>query len=201
MKLWKLLPILLLGVSLSCLTEGEVDEEEYKLPYDERIKMMEERFFAASKQGKTVTGVIVEGNSLFNGTTEPQNKPYPKPYTLEEYEAVAISAERNSKLFILTEDGALYYPTPKKGQINSESEQARRMTSLPIQDGRLGQADCPSLACLPPKANKATVSVCSLGRPGPQGLTLQRETSAFAATLFIELASSLQTADDNTSAQ
>ena len=46
MKLWKLLPVLLLSTSLSCLTQGEIEEADvYKTPYAERIKMAEERFF------------------------------------------------------------------------------------------------------------------------------------------------------------
>ena len=70
MKLWKLLPILLLSTFLSCLTQGEIEDADvYKTPYAERIKIAEERFFNASKEGKTVTGVLVEGNTLFNGTT------------------------------------------------------------------------------------------------------------------------------------
>lgn len=141
MKLWKLLqllPILLLGTSLSCLTEGEIDEKMYKIPYEERMKMLEERFFDASKEGKTITGVIVEGNSLFNGTTDPQNRPYGQPYTEEERLAVNISAERNSKLFILTKDGDLYYPTPKQGQRVSESEQAHRIPRILTEEQKQG---------------------------------------------------------------
>jgi hypothetical protein len=138
MKLWRLLPILLFCTSLSCLTEGEIDEEIYKTPYEERIKKLEERFFAASKEGKTITGVIVEGNTFFNGTIEPQNRPFGQPYTEEEYKAVAISAERNSKLFILAKDGTLYYPTPKKGQMVSESEQAHRITRILTEEQKKG---------------------------------------------------------------
>lgn len=140
MKLWKLLlSIMLLSTSLSCLTQGEIEDAEvYKTPYAERMKIAEERFFAAQKEGKTVTGVIVEGNTLFNGTIEPQNKTYRQPYTEEEYNAVAVSAERNSKLFILTKDGQLYYPTPKKGQMVSESEQAHRITRVLTEEQKKG---------------------------------------------------------------
>jgi hypothetical protein len=139
MKLWKLLSVLLLSTSLSCLTQGEIEEAEvYKTPYAERMKMAEDKFYAAQKEGKTLRGVIVEGNTLFNGTTEPQNKPYTQPYTQEEYEAVAISAERNSKLFILTEDGTIYYPTQKKGQLVSESEQAHRITRVLTEEQKKG---------------------------------------------------------------
>ncbi len=139
MKLWKLLPVLLLSISLSCLTQGEIEDEDvYKIPYAERITMAEERFFAAQKEGKTITGVLVEGNTLFNGTTEPQNKPYGQPYTEEEQLAASISSERNSKLFILTKDGTLYYPTPKKGQSVSESEQAHRITRILTEEQKMG---------------------------------------------------------------
>ena len=139
MKFWKLLPILLLVTLTSCLTQGEIEDVDvYKTPYAERMKMAEERFYAAQKEGKTFTGVIVEGNTLFNGTTEPHNKPYGQPYTEEEYNAVAVSAERNSKLFILTKDGQLYYPTPKKGQMVSESEQAHRITRILTDEQKKG---------------------------------------------------------------
>ena len=139
MKLWKLLPVLLLSTSLACLTQGEIEEADvYKKPYAERMKIAEEKFNAAQKEGKTVKGVIVEGNTLFNNSIEPQNKPYKQPYTQEEYDAVAISAERNSKLFILTEDGALYYPTPPKGQLVSESEQAHRITRVLTEEQKKG---------------------------------------------------------------
>ena len=140
MKLWKLLlSIILLSTSLSCLTEGEIEEAEvYKTPYAERMKIAEEKFYAAQKEGKTITGVIVEGNTLFNGTTEPQNKPYGQPYTEEEHHAAAISAERNSKLFILTKDGQLYYPTPKKGQSVSESEQSHRIIRVLTEEQKKG---------------------------------------------------------------
>ena len=140
MKIWKLLlSIILLSTSLSCLTEGEIEEAEtYKTPYAERMKIAEERFYAAQKEGKTITGVIIEGNTLFNGTTAPQNRPFGKPYTDKEYNAVAISAERNSKLFILTKDGQLYYPTPKKGQSVSESEQVHRITRILTEEQKKG---------------------------------------------------------------
>jgi hypothetical protein len=139
MKLWKLLPVLLLSTPLACLTQGEIEEADvYKTPYAERMKMAEEQFYAAQKEGKTVTGVIVEGNTLFNNTLEPQNKPYTQPYTQEEYDAVAISAERNSKLFILTEDGTLYYPTPPQGQLVSESEQAHRIDRVLTEEQKKG---------------------------------------------------------------
>ena len=140
MKLWKLLPVLLLSTSFACLTQGEIEEAEvYETPYAERMKIAEDKFNAAKEAGKTVKGVLVDGNTLFNNTLEPQNKPYRQPYTLEEYEAVAISAERNSKIFLLTEDGQLYYPTPKKGQLVSESEQAHRITRVLTEEQKQGE--------------------------------------------------------------
>ena len=56
-------------------------EQSGKEKYEARLKSLGDQFFAAQKAGKTIKGVIVEGNSLFNGTTEPQKKPYGKPYT------------------------------------------------------------------------------------------------------------------------
>jgi len=139
MKLFKLLPILLLATLTACVTQGEIeDPETYKTPYAERMKKLEDEFYAAKKEGKTVTGVIIEGNTFFNGMTEPQNKPYGKPYTNEEYHAVAISAERNSKLFILTKDGQIYYPTSPKGQMVSESEQAHRIHRVLTEEQKSG---------------------------------------------------------------
>ena len=138
MKLWKLLPVLLLSTSLSCLTQGEIEEADYKVSYAERMKMTEESFFAAQKEGITIKGVVVEGNSLFNGTTTPQDKPYGQPYTEEENIAASISVERNSKLFILAEDGTLYYPTCKKGQSVSESEQAHRIHRVLTEEQKKG---------------------------------------------------------------
>ena len=141
MKLLKLLLVLfLLSTSFACLTQGEVEEAEvYETPYEERMRIAEEKFNAAQKEGKTVKGVLVDGNTLFNNTLEPQDRPYKQPYTQEEYEAVAISAERNSKIFLLTEDGQLYYPAPKKGQLVSESEQAHRITRILTEEQKKGE--------------------------------------------------------------
>ena len=124
MKHWKLLSILLMGLLLAGSSQAE--ENSSKETHAEKVKAMEDTFWAASKAGNTVKGVIVEGNSLFNGTTAPQDK----PYTEEELLAAKISAERNSKLFILAEDGTLYYPTCKKGQSVSQSDQAHRISRV-----------------------------------------------------------------------
>lgn len=121
MKHRKVLPVLLMIIFLAGSSQAE--EKSSKETHAEKVKAMEDTFWAASKAGNTVKGVIVEGNSLFNGTTAPQDK----PYTEEELLAAKISAERNSKLFILAEDGTLYYPTCKKGQSISQSDQAHRM--------------------------------------------------------------------------
>jgi hypothetical protein len=170
MKLWKLLPIVLLGTLAACLTEGEVEDAEvYKTPYAERMKILEEKFLTAEKEGKIVTGVVVEGNSLFNGTTEPQNKPYGQPYTKEEYRAAAISAERNSKLFILTKDGTLYYPTAPKGQSVSESEQALRIHRVFTEEQKRGTEKLFTWATLVPMVGRA-IEICGEVYPGYGGI-------------------------------
>ena len=97
-----------------------------KLTYDERMKIIEDQFNAAASEGKTVKGILVEGNSLFNGTTAPQNN-YEKPYSKEERRPVKFSAERNSKVFLLTKDGTLYYPTARKGELISQSANSPRI--------------------------------------------------------------------------
>jgi len=117
-------------IAVACLFFAQsVQAEEAtakKLSYDERMKIIEDQFFAAAQEGKTVKGVLVEGNSLFNGTTTPQ-KNYEQPYTKEELRPVKFSAERNSKVFLLTKDGTLYYPTPRKGEIVSQSMNSPRI--------------------------------------------------------------------------
>ncbi len=101
-------------------------EKSLKQKHAEKLQNLEDRFFAAQKEGATIKGVLVEGNSLFNGTTEPQKKPYGKPYTRAEQKVALRSAERNSKVFLLGRDGTLYYPTVQKGQAESESLGAYR---------------------------------------------------------------------------
>jgi len=117
-------------IAVACLFFAQsVQAEEAtakKLSYDERMKVIEDQFFAAAQEGKTVKGVLVEGNSLFNGTTTPQ-KNYEQPYTKEELRPVKFSAERNSKVFLLTKDGTLYYPTPRKGESLSQSMNSPRI--------------------------------------------------------------------------
>jgi hypothetical protein len=101
-------------------------EKTLKEQRAEKLKSLEERFFAAQKEGRTIKGCIVEGNSIFNNTTEPYKKPYGKPYTDAELKNARRSAERNSKVFLLAQDGTLYYPTLKKGEVESESLGAYR---------------------------------------------------------------------------
>lgn len=138
MRHWKLLVVMLVGFLLIGSSQIVAEDDLYKLPYEERMKIIEDRFFAASKAGETVKGVVVEGNSFFNGTTIPQEKPYGIPYKEEELLPAKISAERNSKLFILTEDGTLYYPTCKKGQRVSQSVQAHRIPRVLTEEQKKG---------------------------------------------------------------
>ena len=121
--------IMTLFVSAQMVTAQE-KEKIQKEARAERLKSLENRFFAAQKEGKTIKGVLVEGNSLFNSTTEPQKKPYGKPYTDEELLAARKSAERNSKVFLLGQDGTLYYPTVKRGEAVSESLGAYRFERI-----------------------------------------------------------------------
>lgn len=85
-------------------------------------------FFASvPAYGKVIKGVVIDGDSLFNGTYAPHKRPYGKPYTPEELKKVKFSAERGSKLMILTKDGTLYYPTPKKGEVPAKNPSAPRI--------------------------------------------------------------------------
>ena len=102
------------------------EEKTLKEKRAEKLQSLEDRFLAAQKEDGTIKGVLVEGNSLFNGTTEPQKKPFGQPYTDAELRRARRSAERNSKVFLLARDGTLYYPTVKKGQADSESLGAYR---------------------------------------------------------------------------
>jgi len=122
--------ILIIIITLLVANSGfaaDNGEKTRKQKYADKIKAMEETFWAASQAGKTVKGVFIEGNSFFNGTTMPQDRPFGEPYTDEELYAVKQSAERNSKIFLLAEDGTLYYPCPEKGQKVSQSEQSHRI--------------------------------------------------------------------------
>ncbi len=118
-----------------CVFPAVADVSSAEEPtYEEQRKEMEERFWAASRAGETVRGVLVEGNSLFNGTTAPQDRPYGDPYTGKQLRNAKFSAERNSKVFILARDGALFYPTVKKGDAVSKSLQAYRFPRVLTQE-------------------------------------------------------------------
>lgn len=171
MKYLRLLPaLLLLGMLTACLNEGEVEDASvYKISYAERMKMLEQEFLAAEQAGQIITGVIVEGNSLFNGTTEPQNKPYGQPYSKEEFRSVAISGERNSKLFILTKDGTLYYPTCPKGQKISESEQALRIHRVFTEEQKKSGKKLFTWATLVPMVGRE-IEICGDVYPGYAGI-------------------------------
>jgi len=167
MKTWKLISIILacLLFTLPCLAEEQSDEQD---SYEKRVKANEEKFNAAVKAGKTIRGVIVEGNSLFNGTTAPQERPYGEPYTKEELLAAKFSAERNSALFILTKDGTLYYPTWKKGEPVTRSIGNLRFPRVFTEEQKKG----PKLftwATLVPMVGRE-VEVCGEVYPGYSGI-------------------------------
>ncbi len=130
-----LLVIVCMAISAVCFAEQDYIGKG--LSFEERMKLLEERFFAAAKEGKIITGILVEGNSLFNGTTAPQNN-YNKPYTDEELRAAKFSAERNSKVFLLAKDGTLYYPTCKKGQQVSMSLNSPRIPRILTEEQKKG---------------------------------------------------------------
>ena len=166
MRYWKYIFIVVASMLVAQSVQAE-DATAKKLSYDERMKIIEDKFFAASQEGKTVKGILVEGNSLFNGTTAPQNH-YEKPYAKEERRPVKFSAERNSKVFLLTKDGTLYYPTAPKGQLISESANSPRIPRVLTEAQKKG-----------PKLNKwATlvplvgmeVEVCGEVYPGYGGI-------------------------------
>jgi len=166
MRYWKY--IFMLAVYLFFVPSVQAEEAAAKkLTYDERMKIIEDKFFAAEQAGKNLKGILVEGNSLFNGTTAPQNH-YEKPYAKEERRPVKFSAERNSKVFLLTKDGTLYYPTPPKGELISQSMNSPRIPRVLTEAQKKG-----------PKLNKwATlvplvgmeVEVCGEVYPGYGGI-------------------------------
>ncbi len=128
MNYWKLILALLISLAFAGAVQADGNKEKTgKQKYAEKIKKMEETFFTASKEGKTVKGVFIEGNSFFNGTTEPQKKPFGEPYTVDELYAAKQSAERNSKIMLLSDGGTLYFPCPEKGERVTMSEQSHRI--------------------------------------------------------------------------
>ena len=70
---------------------------------------------AGSAGAETLKAIVIDGNTLFNDTIDSANRPYEKFYAEKELAVAKTDAERGSKLFLLTKDGTLYYPAPKKG--------------------------------------------------------------------------------------
>jgi hypothetical protein len=135
MKYRKLILALIISLVFTGAAQAEGNNEKTgKQKHAEKIKKMEETFWAASKEGKTIKGVFIEGNSLFNGTNEPQKKPFGEPYTKDELYAARQSAERNSKIMFLSEDGTLYFPCPEKGERVTQSEQAHRIPRVMTEE-------------------------------------------------------------------
>jgi hypothetical protein len=135
MKYRKFIFILIISLAFT----GAVQAEGYKKKtgkekHAEKVKEMEETFWAASKAGKTVKGIFIEGNSFFNGTNLPQEKPFGEAYTKDELYAARQSAERNSKILFLSDDGTLYFPCPEKGERVSMSEQSHRIPRVMTED-------------------------------------------------------------------
>ena len=134
MKYRKLILSLIISLVFTGAAQAEANKEKTgKQKYAEKVKAMEDTFWAAQKAGKTVKGVFIEGNSLFSGTTEPQNKPFGEPYTKDELYAAKQSAERNSKIMFMVEDGTLYFPCPEKGEKVTQSEQSHRIPRVMTQ--------------------------------------------------------------------
>ncbi len=134
MKNFKIMLLVLISIAVAVAAPAEDNNKKTnKQKYAEKIKAMEDTFWAASKEGKTVKGVFIEGNSFFNGTTQPQEKPFGEPYTKDELHAAKQSAERNSKIMFLSEDGNLYFPCPKKGEKVTQSEQSHRIPRVMTQ--------------------------------------------------------------------
>jgi hypothetical protein len=151
MKYWKY--IFILAVCLFFVPSVQAEEATgKKLTYDERMKIIEDQFAAAHQAGKTITGILVEGNSLFNGTTDPQNH-YDKPYAKGDLRPAKFSAERNSKVFLLTKDGTMYYPTAPKGERISQSANSPRIPRVLTEAQKKG-----------PKLNKWATLVPLVGK-------------------------------------
>ena len=134
MKTFKLIFLILISLAFAVAAPAEDNKNKTnKQKYAEKIKAMEETFWAASKAEKTVKGIFIEGNSFFNGTTSPQEKTFGEPYTVAELYAAKQSAERNSKIMFLSQDGTLYFPCPEKGEKVTMSEQSHRIPRVMTQ--------------------------------------------------------------------
>jgi len=160
---------LLAAVALVACSRGRV-------PYQERMARLESRFAAATRAGSTVKGVLVEGNSLFNGTTSPQSRPYGQPYASdEELRAAKISAERNSKIFVLTRDGTLYYPTVKRGERASGSQNSPRIPRILTEQQKHGQKKLFTWATLVPLVGREVELLGEVypGHGGVKGIAIE----------------------------
>ena len=129
MKFWKLIPILLLGTLTSCLTQGEIEDADvYKTPYKERMKMAEEKFFAAQKEGKPLrecllkeTPFLMEPQNLRTGRMESL---IPRKNTTLPQSAQSATAKYSSS----QKTGHFTTPLPKKDRA---SRKASRLIALP----------------------------------------------------------------------
>jgi hypothetical protein len=134
MKYRELILALIITLFFTGVAQAEGNKEKTgQQKHAEKIKKMEETFWAASKAGKTVKGVFIEGNSFFNGTNLPQEKPFGETYTKDELYAAKQSAERNSKIMFLAQDNTLYFPCPEKGDRVTQSEQSHRIPRVMTQ--------------------------------------------------------------------
>jgi hypothetical protein len=134
MKTFKIIFLILISLSFAGAVHAEGNNKKTnKQKYAEKIKKMEDIFWAASKEGKTIKGAFIEGNSFFNGTNLPQEKPFGEAYTKDELYAAKQSAERNSKIMFLAQDNTLYFPCPEKGDRVTQSEQSHRIPRVMTQ--------------------------------------------------------------------
>lgn len=173
------------GLTVLCVlgSAALAAEPGYKERYAEKVRKMEETFRAASRAGETIHGVVVEGNSLFNGTTRPQDRPWGEPYTSRELSAAKHSAERNSTIFLLARDGTLYYLCPPTGQAVSGSTQAQRFPRVRSEEQKA--AGLFSWATLVPMVGRQ-VEVCGEVYPGYGGVKgLAIEAIAFEGEYIV----------------
>lgn len=96
--------------------------------------------FTLRAHAQILKAVVIEGNTLFNGAMKPRSKPSQEAYTEEELLEAKTNAERGSKLFLLAQDGALYYPAPKAGEISTihlnQNMNARRIPRILGEEAR-----------------------------------------------------------------
>ncbi len=134
MKKYKILCIAVMACFAAVMAQAE--EQKETSTHELKLKEAEAAFYKAREEGNTITVYIIEGNSFFNGTSNPAEriKQGKEPYTEEELLSAKISAERNSQIFLLAKDGSLYYPTVKKGNSRSQSSNSPRMHRVLSED-------------------------------------------------------------------